>query len=105
MPAKRKKKVSTKVPVLFRMMRGEHAPLALFPTLPGTNERHTCTSYEHMGQHGSADLRGCMNSSRPAKPSEYAPLAKELRRIGYKLEIKKRSSYAMDKLRYAELKR
>lgn len=101
-----------KTPVLFRMMKPHrehgdthHWLLALFPTLPGTNEWWTCESYEHVGQHGSADLRGCIRGSRAAKPAEYANLAAELRSIGYNLDVKQRASHAMDQIRRRALAR
>lgn len=100
-----------KTPVLFRMVKPNREfdetdewLIALFPTYPGTNDRHTCDSYMHVGQHGSADLRGIMHNSRAAKPSEYADLAKELRAIGYNLDIKKRTSVSMDRERHAALR-
>lgn len=78
------------VKVLFRMFRGE--VLALFPTECGTNDPGTCMSYEHVWQHGSADCAGIIRDSRPASRAEFAPLARELRRIGYRLDIRKRST-------------
>lgn len=57
--------------------------LALFPEIPGTNDPATCTCYASMGQHSSADFYGVMNSTRPARPEEYAALAIELGRVGY----------------------
>lgn len=65
---------------------------ALFPGEPGTREPHTCSCFQHVGQHASADLTGCINASRPAKRHEYAALARELRGRGYKLRIVKRST-------------
>lgn len=57
--------------------------IALFPADPGTNDPYTCSSYEHIGQHGSADPQGVMQATVPAKPSEYADLKAELEGIGY----------------------
>lgn len=98
-----------KTPVLFRMVKSpgetEEWLIALFPTLPGTNNPHTCDSYTHDSQHGSADLLGIIHAGRPAKPAEYADLAKELRSIGYNLDVKKRASSAMDRARRAALRR
>jgi hypothetical protein len=103
-------KTEDKTPVLFRMMKdntdGGTFLIALFPTLPGTNDPATCNSYMHVGQHGSADLQLCMRASRPAKPAEYADLARELRGAPYhyKLEIKSRVSRAMNNTRRAQLR-
>jgi hypothetical protein len=63
---------------------------ALFPELPGTNESHTCQSYQHIGQHGSADYTHCIRATSPAKLEEYNELHKELTRIGYRLQTFRR---------------
>lgn len=63
--------------------------VALFPELP--HDRHHCMSYEHVGQHGAADYSGVVMMTTPAKPEEYANLAAELRRIGYRLNVKTRA--------------
>lgn len=96
---------SEKVPVIFRMFDGY--VIALFPTLPGTNDPWTCSSYMHVGQHGSADLQHVIRSSYPAKPDEYAALERELRSapFEYDLTIKSRVSPAMNAARKAELRR
>lgn len=77
-------------PVIFRKWKprkefGEEGGdvIALFPTELGTNDPYTCSSYEHIGQHGSADPVGVMQNTVPAKPSEYADLMTELESIGY----------------------
>lgn len=62
---------------------------ALFPDLP--HDRHHCMSYEHIGQHGGADYSGVVGRTKAATPDEYADLAAELRRIGYRLSVKARA--------------
>ena len=47
-------------------------------------------SYQHIGQHSSADYRLCIRRSKPASPEEYADLKEELESIGYNLKIRKR---------------
>lgn len=59
--------------------------IALFPLIPSDVNGIYCLSYEHVGQHGGADTQ--LPNTTPALPSEYADLASELRRIGYKLRI------------------
>ncbi len=96
------------VPVMFRTSKDDSRDVfALFPTLPGTNQRHTCTCYQHVGQHSSADLNGCLASSRPARYDEYKDLLSELAGIydDCELRLVKRSSRKMDRERYAELDR
>ena len=77
--------------VVFRKFK-EGDIIALFPRLPGTNDPYTCGSYMHIGQHGSTDP-GIVNITELAKPTEYASLAKELRSIGYVLDIKSKITY------------
>lgn len=91
------------LPVMFRASRNDRSDVyALFPTLPGTNDPWTCTCYQHVGQHSSADLRGCINSSRPAKLAEYEDLLRELTRIYDDCHLRKikRTSPAMNTLRF-----
>ena len=77
--------------VVFRVWKEKNAlgeVLALFPTIDAGHGM--CMSYEHVGQHGAAFYDACLVMTRPAKRSEYAALASELRRIGYKLDIRVR---------------
>lgn len=79
--------MNNKTLVVFK--KSEGIVTALFPFEPGTVDGTTMTCYEHIGQHSSA----CMiwaRTAKTAKPSEYRSLAKELRKIGYKLKIGKR---------------
>lgn len=80
------------IKVIFRKWstyRRDGEIIALFPELPGTNDTDSCLSYEHFGQHGASDA-GLSRVTVPARPAEYAALAKELRSIGYKLTVIKR---------------
>ena len=82
--------VATKV--VFRKFK-EGDIIALFPRLPGTNDPYrSCMSYQHIGQHGAADP-GIVSITKLAKPGEYASLAKELRSLGYVLDIKTKITY------------
>jgi hypothetical protein len=47
----------------------------------------------HVGQHGAADYHGVIQHTIPARRPEYAVLARELRRIGYRLKPIKRASW------------
>jgi hypothetical protein len=78
-------------PVVFRKYgprRGDDV-IALFPAEPGTYDPHTCSSYVHIGQHGSADPLLVIKRTRPAKPDEYADLKAELEGApyGYRLKV------------------
>jgi hypothetical protein len=63
--------------------------LAIFPDIderphdPGL----FCLSYANCGQHGSADVALCLQHTEAATKDERADLEKELREIGYELEI------------------
>ena len=50
--------------------------IALFPEVPGSPG--FCSSYEHIGQHGSADYGYVISKTTPATPEEYAGLKREL---------------------------
>jgi hypothetical protein len=41
--------------ILRRWRSAPHDLIAVFPDEPGTNSPHTCSSYMHVGQHGSCD--------------------------------------------------
>lgn len=80
------------VPVVFRVTRNDPTDIyALFPTIAAT---HTglVSCYQHHGQHGAADYTGCISTSRPARPDEYAALKRELEGapFHYRLKIYKR---------------
>ncbi len=59
--------------------------IALFPDKPGDTRGIFCDSYEHVGQHGSAEPMGVIGMTKPVKRTD--PKAKvliaELKRIGY----------------------
>ncbi len=83
-------KYDNQTPVIFRKWKprkefGEEGGdiIALFPADVGTMDPYTCSSYEQIGQHGSADPVGVMRATKPATPGEYADLLAELKRIGY----------------------
>jgi hypothetical protein len=56
--------------------------IALFPD-DAWNRSGMCASYEHVGQHGGADLAGVISRTKPASPDEYAALKRELERPPY----------------------
>ena len=91
-------------PVIFRVWPKKEGGgvIALFPTHPGTNDPHTCDSYEHVGQHGSADCHGLIGRTRLAKPVEYASLKRELEGApyNYNLKVYARVTRAMDEERH-----
>ena len=82
--------------VVIRVWKGDDADVfALFPALPADDAGYLCTSYQHIGQHSSANYQLCMGKSRPATEAEAADLLAELRTIGYNPRVYKRGTPAM----------
>jgi hypothetical protein len=84
--------------VIFRAFKRDGEVIALFPEIPADCIGFHCESYMHTGQHGGA-YPGVITGTRLATPDEKAPLMRELESIGYRLEERKRISYAMDRAR------
>jgi len=81
------------IKVVFRKFKDHGDIIALFPREPCDRQGYLCSSYQHVGQHGSADP-GIVSITVPAKPAEYAGLLKELKSIGYNnLEIRTKMTY------------
>ena len=76
-------------PVVFRIYpQGD--VLALFPTFNHSAQAANygkCVCYQHLGQHGEADYPGCIDSTKPATPDQYADLKRELEGLGYVLKV------------------
>jgi len=93
-------KAEPKTKVIFRTYKKGLDVIALFPEIPADSSRHHCLSYQSIGQHGAASCY-IDPDTRPATKQESETIASELRRIGYRLEIRKRLSRAMDSRRHA----
>ena len=93
-----------KTKVIFRQFKdGEHEVIAFFPELCGSYLPNTCMSYLHVGQHGAADVRVARERTRPAHPSNYAPLKAELESLGYNLQVVYRFTQAAQEKRRAAI--
>ena len=77
-----------KTTVIFRKW-DDGQILALFPYDVNPNN-YMVNSYMNLGQHSEADYFGCIESTKPAKHSEYYPLKLELESIGYDLEVREK---------------
>ena len=79
-----------KTEMIFR--KDKYGVFALMPydiaTLDGM-----VTTYQHVGQHSSADYQGCIAKSVPASVSEYHDLREELKSLGYNIKIVKRMNH------------
>jgi hypothetical protein len=75
--------------VIFRKWKDGQI-IALFPEIKETG--YKCSSYMHLGQHGSADYYGVVHETTLATLDEYADLKKELESAPYfyKLKIRRR---------------
>lgn len=63
--------------------------VAIFPEVKWNDDKTLCSSYMHIGQHGSASY-DIVNITKLAKPNEYEELKRELESLGYNLDIKKK---------------
>lgn len=90
--------------VIFRKYRNGDI-IAIFPEIPGNNNVYTCSSYEHVGQHGACSPFLVVIDTKEAKPSEYKELKKELECRGYNLKIGKRLTQKDFEKRKEELNR
>lgn len=93
------------VRVVFRRWRDGGGVIALFPELPADTYGHFCDSYEHVGQHGGADYHGVVRQTAPATSEEFADLADELTRTGYRLVPVRRASSRLHERRLEEARR
>ncbi len=78
--------------VIFRKFNSGEV-IALFPQMAGTMDAWTCLSYMAVGQHSSAAV-SIVNNTKRASREEYAELAAELSRLGYKLAVAQRFTSA-----------
>lgn len=81
--------------VIFRVDTTKDFKGTIFALLP-----HDCAtktglvqSYQHIGQHSSANYNHCLKTSRLACPSEYTELFKEMENLGYNLNVIKKQNY------------
>lgn len=85
--------------VVFRKWKDNGQIIALFPELPSDLYGFYCDSYMHVGQHGGADYFGVVQHTTLATRKQSAALARELRRIGYRLKSIRRASRRRHELR------
>ena len=86
---------------LTRMDRKRGEVTAIMPEIPGTDSPYICTCYAHVGQHGSCNISLINQCSRPATEAEYTPLLRELKSIGYRVQVIKR----LNQQRYLDTRR
>lgn len=81
--------------------------IALFPYVPAGNSGLLCQSFEHIGQHGGANLGLVIDVTTPAGPHEYAALRRELESppYGYRLTVRLRTPHDAAEVRRREARR
>lgn len=77
--------------VIFRKFKDGDI-IALFPGQAQYHVGHV-GSYEHIGQHGTADYNQVISITKPATKRESASLKKELKEIGHDLIERKKGQY------------
>jgi len=84
-----------KTDVIFRVDTTKDWKGTIFALFPHDVADHkgSVTSYQHIGQHSSADYHHSIRTSKLAKPNEYKDLKTELESIGYNLNIVKKQNY------------
>lgn len=93
-----------KTKVIFRMWHGE--VIAIFPEIPSSVlQWYTCESYLFVGQHGGCDPYVIIPQSRLATQEEYASMKTHLESIGYVLDVRKRLTSDMNRVRESEWRR
>ena len=94
--------MKNKTEVICRKWKEGGEIIALFPyEIENQNGKASIDvmSYMHIGQHGGANYLGCIQSTIPAKRTEYQGLKDELENyVGYDLRVIKRRNFT----RYAD---
>jgi hypothetical protein len=78
--------------VIFRVDSSKDFKGTVFALFPYeiVDNNFNVLSYQHIGQHSSADYQFCIRNSRPATEIEYKALKSELEGIGYNLNLIKK---------------
>lgn len=82
---------SEQTKVIFRRLKkGQKEVIALFPEIHDSEDANETDvlSYMHVGQHGEANIALINRITRPATPSEYADLKRELESPPYEYKLK-----------------
>jgi AraC-like DNA-binding protein len=77
------------IPVIFRRWSEKEggAVIAIFPTLPGDMNVHTCLSYMHVGQHGACRPDLLIADTSPCPFYLYRDLKAELEAAPYRYRL------------------
>ena len=84
-----------KTDIIFRVDTSKDFAGTVFAIFP----HHVCThsglvtTYQHVGQHSGGDYQRCLKMSRQATKKEYSALRKEMRSLGYNINVRQRQNY------------
>jgi len=100
------KKDNHKIDVIFRVDNSKDFKGVVYALFPYdiSDKKGSVTSYQHVGQHSSADYNHCIKTSKPASEKDYADLKKELESIGYNINVVKKRNYDKYLKNYKSLK-
>jgi len=91
-----------KTDIVFRI--DSFGVFALFPHEVCDHLGHV-TTYQHVGQHSSANYIHCIQKSKKATPEQYKPLLAELKERGYDVNIVYRQNHNVGIRIVGDLKR
>lgn len=97
--------MSDTLTVIFRVDRETKDVYAIYPEDLADFQGHCTAYFPYGGGHGAADYWVCLGTSRPAKPSEYRQLLRDLKRLMPNIKVAKRASWRMHERRRQELQR
>ena len=81
--------------VIFRVDKTKNFNGTIFALMPYDiqNRNGLISSYQHVGQHSSADYNHCIKSSKPATEIEYTQLKNEMESLGYNIKVITKRNY------------
>jgi len=99
------KKDKQKTDMIFRKEKSGKFKGDIYALFPHEvcNYNGNVTCYAHIGQHSEANYIHCIQTTVPARKSEYTYLYRELSDIGYNINVVKRQNYAKWKNSYDEI--
>ncbi len=94
-----------KTDVVFRVDNTKDFKGTVFALFPHecNNRFGDVTSYQHVGQHSSADYTHCIKRSKKATKEQYKDLKKEMKGLGYNLNVVSKQNYDKWKESYDSL--
>ena len=81
--------------VIFRVDKTKSFKGTIFALIPYDiqTKNGLISSYQHIGQHSSADYNHCIKSSKPATEIKYTQLKNEMESLGYNIKVITKRNY------------